>query len=262
MIGATHSLGTAAAVLTSGGLFALAQPDRGFWPASFVCLVPLFSALAGRSLRARVWICVAMANVTALLGTAGAASEGLEAYSELLPVFAILGWLVLAQVLGRLPMLVFALLAGDPGRGNLQVVALRTAAAWVTAELLRSVFLSGMPWFLLAYGVAGVSLLARSASFGGVLLVSALLVTVNAALAGLVRVERRARSMALLACLGGVALVAGAGHLVPGTGSVPDVRVTLVRGPAGLGSAGPALAADDVARLALASAQAGPGPQT
>ena len=112
MIRAAHPLGTVVAVLSSAVLYVFAQPDRGIWPASLVCLVPLLLALAGRSPVARVGLCVAMANLTALIGTAGAASDGLGAYFELSPAAAGLGWFGLAQLLASLPMLVFALLAG------------------------------------------------------------------------------------------------------------------------------------------------------
>ncbi len=250
------SLGTIFGVLVSGVLYALAQPDRGIWPAGFVCLVPLFVALSGRSLRARIWICIAMANVAALVGTAGAASEGIAAYFELSPALAVLGWLGLAQLLGSLPMLVFALLAGDPAQGG-GGGALRLAGAWVAAELLRSVFLSGMPWFLLAYGVANLPILAQAASLGGVLLVSGMLVVVNAALARLALEGLGAASPGLLGSLAAVALLALAGALVPGAEPVEAVSVALVQGPSGGAERrGPAEAADEIARLARSSAKA------
>lgn len=244
-------------MLSSALLYALAQPDRGFWPASLFCLVPLLVAMGGRSGIARMALCVAMANLTALFGTAGAASQGLEAYFELSPSLAILAWLVLAQLLGTLPMLVFALLAGDPADGEAGPAALRVGLAWVSAELVRSTFLSGMPWFLLAYGVANVPMLAQAASIGGVLLVSGLLASSNAAVARLVVGRGRVASRGLLAGLGVGASLALLGAWVPVAREAPSLPVALVQGPIGADPRrGPAEAAREIARMASASAGA------
>jgi apolipoprotein N-acyltransferase len=104
-------------------------------------------------------------------------------------------------------------------------------ALWVTAELGRTHLLGGFPWGLLGYVPSRRLLLIQIAAWGGVYVVSALLLLVNTALAWAL-VERRWRAAAAagllsLAAVGGAALV-GRAQLASPTG--PTVPVALVQG--------------------------------
>jgi apolipoprotein N-acyltransferase len=61
------------------------------------------------------------------------------------------------------------------------------AAAWVLQEAVRSAFLGGIPWALLAAPLVSIPPLAQSAAFGGVFLTSGLIVVTNGLVGGLWR---------------------------------------------------------------------------
>jgi apolipoprotein N-acyltransferase len=108
-------------------------------------------------------------------------------------------------------------------------------ALWVAAELLRTHLLGGFPWGLVGYVPSRRLLVIQIAAWGGVYLVSALLVLVNTALAWAL-VERRWRAAlaagALAAAAVGGALVIGRAQLAPGAagGDGPTLPVALVQG--------------------------------
>jgi apolipoprotein N-acyltransferase len=104
-------------------------------------------------------------------------------------------------------------------------------ALWVTAELLRSHFLSGFPWGLLGYVPSRRLLVIQIAAWTGVYGVSAFLVLLNTALAW-VALERRWRAAAgaglLSAAAVGGALLVGRAHLAPE--AAPTLPIAVVQG--------------------------------
>ncbi len=170
--------------LLSGGLLALCFPPFGLYPLAWVALVPLLAALL-RVRRARHG-----AGLGLLTGLVffGALHRYLLMYG-LLPTFAV-------ALLEALPVALFGALAVRPAterRALRQVAGL--AGAWVLAEWLRE-NLGGLS---LTFGQLGYSQqpslpILQTASLGGALGISFLIVLLNAALAGaLFPADRRVR---------------------------------------------------------------------
>lgn len=213
----------------SGVLYALAQPNWGFWPLAAVCMVPLFRGLQGASLRRRIGLAYLSGTLAAGIATAVSGAVGAVAYFGL-PVWAgALAALAAGQLFGAGSFVLFALLAGDPSRHHPALAALRVGAAWAAAELMRSVLFTGLPWLLFAYTLVPVPQLAQSAAIGGALFVSLWLAAFNAALSLALRAQGRRAAFATATLI--VAGVAGldltwagtsphTSHDAPGPGSI------------------------------------------
>ncbi len=175
-------LGTFAA----GGLPVLVFPEPGLWWLAYGVLVPLLLLMAGAP----------TGREAALRGWLGGAGYIAAVHHWLLPnvhVFLV----VIAAVVGLLwapwGWLAWRLLR--PGSGPLAVILL--PAAWVLIEVARSWESLGGPWGLLGASQWDVPPMLAVASLGGVWLVSAAIVAVNAAIALLVLVPS-ARRVALV----------------------------------------------------------------
>lgn len=169
---------SAVAVL-AGALPALAFPAPSLWWFGYVALVP--------------WILLARSAATgrraAIDGWLGGLGFMLAVHHWLLPSLHVFT-LLIAALLGLLwapwGWLVRRLLGGaiTPGRTAAALVVL--PSAWLMVELVRSWEGLGGPWGLLGSSQWQVEPALRLMSVGGVWLVSALLVTVNTAVAALV----------------------------------------------------------------------------
>ncbi len=214
----------AAAALSSGVLLALAQPNWGAWPLGFVCLVPLLLALRGADPWARATLGWLASLSATLLGCVAHAGVAATAYFDLASWQGWLASLGAAQLFGGVPLAAFAIVA-PRADGEGPASHLRTAAAWSAMEALRCALAGGLPWLLLAYALAPEPEWIGPARWGGVLLVSAWMAGVNAALASAVAAPGR-RLSGLAAA--GIALVllrlAGPGPDGAG-GSTTRVRV-------------------------------------
>jgi apolipoprotein N-acyltransferase len=169
--------------LIAGALLALSFPRFGTPAMAWIALVPLLVALVDRPVRvSRGFLLGLAAGLTYYAGTlywisgvmaqyGGFGGPLAAAIAGLLVVFlslftGIFGAVVAAIVsrLGRLALLV-------------------APAAWVATELARTYFGGGFPWTLVGYSQVPVLPVAQFASLVGVYGVSALIVSVNAALA-------------------------------------------------------------------------------
>lgn len=167
-----------AAALASGLGMGFAQPDWGLWPLSFVSLIPLLWAMRGVGLWGRVGIgwCFGTAATMTTPWLPGAV--GFSNYFGLPVAIGGLAALGVAQLFGAVSMMLFAGLAGDDQTSPLRS-GLHIAGSWITAEWLRCVLFSGLPWMLLAHSLQPVPMFAQLASWGGVFSVSGALVLCN-----------------------------------------------------------------------------------
>ena len=201
--------------IASGLLLALSFPRFSLDFLAWVAVAPLLLALdrAARPRQAVLrgylsglvffaathgWVRIAMVEYGGL-GTLTAVGVHL-AFAALLAVylglFGGLAWLLLRHIPAK------HILWGLP-------------ALWVGVELLRSHALTGLPFLLLGYALAGHLLLAQLARFGGVYLLSFVLALFNTGILLLLRNPTRRGGMALAAAFLALALLAAGGVLLP-----------------------------------------------
>ncbi|AEN08643.1 MULTISPECIES: apolipoprotein N-acyltransferase [unclassified Streptomyces] len=194
-------VGRGAAALLAGALPALAFPAPSLWWLAYVALVPwlllIRSADSGRR--------------AALDGWLGGTGFMLAVHHWLMPSLHVF-ILVLAALLGLLwapwGLLVSRVLGGAPSlRRSVAAVAV-VPSGWLMIELIRSWEGLGGPWGLLGASQWEFAPALRTASVGGVWLVSLLVVAVNTAVVQLV--GRPAVRTAAAACLVVCALGVGA----------------------------------------------------
>jgi len=198
--------------VSSGLLYAGAQPGTGLWPLGFACFVPLLWAWRCAPLRERVGLAWIAGTVATTLATVEAGSTGASTYFGLGPLGSLGFALGIGQVFGAASFVAMALLAGDPLASNGRVASLRFGAAVAGAELLRGTLLTGFPWLLLAYSLLPAPELTGAAAYGGPVLVSLLLACTNAELAAAVLAPRR-RTWAAAAAAAACSLLAVPGLL-------------------------------------------------
>ncbi|GAA2922138.1 apolipoprotein N-acyltransferase [Kitasatospora cinereorecta] len=191
-----------AAALCAGALPALAFPAPSLWWIAPVALVPwmllLRSADTGRRAATDGWL--------------GGMGFMLAVHHWLMPSLHVF-LVVLAALLGLLwapwGVLVSRLLGGSPSfRGAVAAVAV-LPSGWLMIELVRSWEGLGGPWGLLGASQWEFSPALRTASVGGVWLVSLLVVAVNTAVTLLLVVPsaRTAAAACLVVCTLGVAAI-------------------------------------------------------
>jgi apolipoprotein N-acyltransferase len=213
-------------VLLSGVTLALAFPEPDVSPLAWVALVPLLVLAGGGGVRR---------------GLALGALFGLGFFGALLVWISLVGWLSWA-VLATSQAAFIALFGaawGVAGRvGTPSVRILAPAVLWVALEYLRGAFpAGGFPWGQLAQSQAAVPWLLPLASLAGGWLVTFALVSVNAAIAEVLRRPRPVRRVTLLRTLALVVAVLAAPVVVPAaSGAGSPLRVAIVQGgvPEGL----------------------------
>ncbi|MFD4662817.1 apolipoprotein N-acyltransferase [Streptomyces halstedii] len=223
--GARRVLGTrtgrGAAALLAGALPALAFPAPSLWWLAYVALVPWLLLIRSADTGRRA----------ALDGWLGGTGFVLAVHHWLMPslhVFIV----VLAALLGLLwapwGLLVSRLLGGAPSAGRSVAAVAVVPSGWLMIELVRSWEGLGGPWGLLGASQWEFAPALRTASVGGVWLVSLLVVAVNTAVAQLV--GKAAQRTAALACLVVCALGVGAiWTWAPRPGSAGTTRVAVVQ---------------------------------
>ncbi|UGY94827.1 apolipoprotein N-acyltransferase [Streptomyces gobiensis] len=210
-----------AAAVGCGALPALAFPAPSLWWLAYLALVPwlllLRAAAGGRN--------------AAWYGWLGGTGFLLAMHHWLVPNLHVF-LLVLAALLGVLwapwGWLVWRLLAGSPPAGQVLVAMALLPSVWLLAELVRSWEYLGGPWGLLGASQWQVPPALRLASWGGVWLVSFLLVAVNLALATLITAPR-GRIAAGCALAVGVSAAAAAWVWTPLPERTGTARVALVQ---------------------------------
>ena len=207
--------------LVSGLLLAAAFPPLDAGPLAFIALCPLLMAIdqAPPAVAARRgFLCGVAFFAPLLIWLVGVISR----YGGLSPALA---YLILALLVAYLAgyFALFAALAGAASRRWGRRGWMLAPIFWVALEILRGHLLTGFPWGLAGYTQWRNPALLRASSWGGVYLVSALVVMVNVAVVLLLRPGPR-RAPRLAAGLVLLAL-AGSSHIfgppVPGAGA-PD----------------------------------------
>jgi len=215
--------------LLSGVLLFLAFPGAGLWPLIFVALVPLFSALPGRSLR-EAFALGLLAFTVFFAGLLYWIFGVMVRFGGLPLPLALSAYLLLCLYLALYPALaVFgAAAAGAFERPGL-LPGLLLAVFWMAGEYLRGRLLTGFPWEPLSGALAPVPLLLQPAALVGALGLSLLPLWVNYALfAALPPRGRRAPLLVALALLVATALYGW--RVLSREISPLPVRVALIQG--------------------------------
>lgn len=177
----------------SGLLMALAFPRSDIGPLAFVAAVPLLLALRGCDptegarrgfVAGSVFFTILLYWIVRVTVTFGHLAWPVGAAVLLLLVTYLAGWMALFG----------GLVASIGRRWGPGVALLAAPAVWVACEIGRGQALTGFPWGLIGYSQYRNLALIQSAAFGGVYLVSALVLTVNAGLT-LVLIRPRTRRM-------------------------------------------------------------------
>lgn len=181
-------------------LLAFAGPTLGWWAAAFVALVPLIWMIRQAMPRRRQWawpIYVASLAYWLLM---------LHGVRHAHPAM-FLCWIALAAYLALYPVLFVGIAKRLVGRG----VPLMAAAllAWLTQELVRNYFATGISVAMLGHTMADVRPMIQIANLGGTYLVSLVLVAVNVAVAQSLTRDRGAPASVAVA---GAALAATLGY--------------------------------------------------
>ena len=228
--------------LLSGALLALSFPRYGHPAFAWVALVPLIVALSGWRGRVerlpgqpplRAFLLGLTSGAVYFAGTIYWTGAVVGTFGGLAWPIALLAMLLLASYLALFPA-VMALFAARvmtrTGAGGVLVVPV----AWVATEFLRGALFGGFPWVPLGNTQVTVLPVAQVASVAGVYGLSALVASVNAALAYALLSEGRTKIAAILAT--GVALagigVWGALRVADGslTRDGTPLRVGLIQG--------------------------------
>ncbi|WP_406461158.1 apolipoprotein N-acyltransferase [Streptomyces sp. NBC_00111] len=213
--------GRGAAALCAGALPALAFPAPSLRWFAYVALVPwlLLIRSSGTARRA------------AVDGWLGGTGFMLAVHHWLMPSLHVF-ILLLAALLGLLwapwGVLVARLLGGSPSVRLSVVAAAVVPSGWLMIELVRSWEGLGGPWGLLGASQWDVPLALRTASVGGVWLVSLAVVAVNTLVALLVGVPAARRAVAVCLVVGAV----GVGATVvwaPRPEETGSVRIAVVQ---------------------------------
>jgi apolipoprotein N-acyltransferase len=224
----------AAGLAVAGGLLhGAAFPSSGAWPLAFVALTPLLIALRGRSVRAGAALGWCEGTVAAGVCVVPWLAASAREFFGLGPLAALGVGVAAGQIFGAAPIALFGAAAARLGRlRSAPERVLAIAAAWVASELARARLLTGNPWDLLGYAVAGVPALVQIADLGGVALVSFVLAATAAALAEAVTAPRpdARRALALAALVVGAHLAYGLVRLATWTDGGERVAVALVQG--------------------------------
>jgi len=216
----------------SGVLLALSFPKFGYPPLAWIALAPLLVALTQNVSLPRAFALGLTTGAIYFGGTLYWMSMVMARYGELSLALAVAINAVFVAYLALFPAL-FAVLTRRLSM-LLGVAALPAAPfVWAATELGRTYLFSGFPWVLLGYSQTTVLPIAQAASIVGVFGVSAIVVSVNVAFAGIVA-GRALRPAALV--MVGVLLVAvwGSARVRDGalTRQGEPLRVGLVQGNA------------------------------
>lgn len=223
-----------AAVALGAVVTALSFPstDAGFL--AWFGLVPLLLAVRGRSVREAFglgWLFGLVLYLIVLYWI----SPTISNFTRITPMLAHLLLLLLVAVVGLFTAGFAAAVEWIAAAGISRVIA--APLVWVVIEYSRSYIPAAFPWALLGYSQYGVEPVIQIADIGGVYLVSATLVFINAVLAEVATDGPRRHGLLLTASAAVVVIVFGYGSLRAASvadrlGSQPaaSLRVGLVQG--------------------------------
>ncbi|HWT00150.1 MAG TPA: apolipoprotein N-acyltransferase [Pyrinomonadaceae bacterium] len=181
----------AALALLSAALLIFSFPDFNLWPLAWVGLVPLFLAVARRPGRGRAFLLGLITGTVYFYGSCYWLTYSMIRYGGIPPWVAFPLIVPGALLLGIFPALCSMGLARAVARwgGRAMFVA---PLMWAAMEWAR-LGVTGQLWNAVGYSQAYATPLIQSARWGGVYLVSFLIVLVNAAVAHML-FERTARA--------------------------------------------------------------------
>ena len=216
--------------LVSGLLLALSFPRYGHPLFGWIALAPLLVALAtARPGPLRAWSLGLASGIVYFAGTVYWTSGVMAQYGGIAtPLAAVIAGLLVAY-LALFPA-VFALAVAMIVRGLGSRALLVAPAAWVSAELARTLLFGGFPWALVGYTQTSVVPIAQLASLLGVYGLSLVVVLASAACA-LAAVARDRSGLAAV----GVVLVIVVGLAAWGRARVADARLTRAGTPVRVG---------------------------
>ncbi|MGQ0810918.1 MAG: apolipoprotein N-acyltransferase [Nitrospiraceae bacterium] len=167
----------------SGVLYPLCFPDWNLGFLAWVALVPLHLAIEGVT-PGRAFRVGWFSGVIAFGGAMFWVTTAMHLYGKM-PLVASYAVLLLLAVYLGLYVAIYTWVVGWIRRVLPALTVLAAPALWVALELLRTYFLSGLPWSLFGYTQSGWLPIIQFADHTGVYGVSFLLVLVNVALAEL-----------------------------------------------------------------------------
>ena len=193
---------TAAAL--SGVLLALSFPKFGHPAIAWIALTPLLIALSRRVSLSRAFWLGLLTGTVYLWGTLYWLSTVMTRYGEINLATSVAINAIFIAYLALYPAL-FAVVMRRLLMAFGPAALVATPLVWTATELGRMYVFTGFPWVLLGYSQATVLPIAQAASVVGVFGVSAIVVSVSAALAGVV-IARALRPAAVV--LSAVLLIA------------------------------------------------------
>ena len=193
----------------SGILLTLSFPKFGHPAFAWIALTPLLIALAGRISMLRAFALGLLTGGIYLFGTLYWLSNVMARYGDINVAGAFAITALFVAYLALFPA-IFALVMRRLTIGFGLSALAAAPFAWTATELGRMYLFTGFPWVLLGYSQSSVLPIAQAASIAGVFGVSAIVVSVSAALAAVV-VGRVFRPAALV--IAGVLLIAVWGNL-------------------------------------------------
>ena len=218
-----------ALAVASGVLLALSFPKFGHPAIAWIALAPLLIALSSRMSLLRAFGLGVTTGLIYLLGSLYWLTGVMARYGGINTPTAVVINVAFVAYLALYPTL-FAVVTRRLmiAFGSRALVAV--PFVWTATELGRMYVFTGFPWVLLGYSQATVLPIAQAASVFGVFGVSAIVVSVSAALAGIV-IARAFRPAALV--LGAVLLIAVWGNMRVRDGALTrqgqPIRVGLVQ---------------------------------
>jgi apolipoprotein N-acyltransferase len=167
----------AAAAVVSGLFVALSFPSTEVWILAWTGLVPLLLAVRGRSLRAALGL-GCLGGLAFYLVALYWISPTISNFTRISPLLAHGVLILLAGVCASFVGMFAVVVEWLAMAGISRVIS--APLVWVVLEWSRSFVPAGFPWVLLGYSQYRVGPVIQVADLGGVYLVSALVVLVNA----------------------------------------------------------------------------------
>lgn len=212
--------------LAAGALPALTFPAPALWWLAPVALVPWLLLLRAAAGGRRAVLVGWLGGTGFVLATHHWLAPSLHVFLVVLAALMGLLWAPWGLLTARL--LSVRVLSGRPSAGALFAAAGLPASGWVAIELVRSWEYLGGPWALLGSSQWQVPPALRLMAWGGVWLVSWLLVAVNVCLTVLLAVPEHRRAAGAL-MLGAAVLVGGCWLWTPRPAPAGTARVAIVQ---------------------------------
>ncbi|MCD6570026.1 MAG: apolipoprotein N-acyltransferase, partial [Deltaproteobacteria bacterium] len=165
-------------VILTGLLYALAFPSYNLWPLIWIFAVPMFFVAEDLSL-AHAFIFGLIAGIVAWSGSIYWIAYVIYEFGELnllLSSFILFIFVVYLSIYFG----VFSCIASGTLRSKHSIISL--PGIWIILELLRSYALSGFPWGLAGHSQFPLKGLIQIAEFGGVYLISGIIMMANVAI--------------------------------------------------------------------------------